>query len=228
MSHAPAVGIDEIESKALAASFGVPVPRGVRVGDLEEVPQHVAELQPPFVVKVLSNTPIHKSDVGGVKVGLTSNTEVMAAIQQMQDDPRVPAEVVSGYLVEEMAASGHELILGGRVDPSFGPVIMVGAGGIYVHVLDDVAVRVCPITADDALEMLQELRIAPVLFGARGQDPVDVDGLVDAIVRIGGADGLMMTHQDAISELDINPLIVGLNGLCAVDVRVVLAEGGTL
>lgn len=228
MSHVPAVGIDEIESKELAASFGLPVPRGARVSDIDEVPRSIAELQPPFVVKILSHYPIHKSDVGGVKVGLTSNAEVMAAIQQMRAEPRIPSGVVSGYLVEEMAASGHELILGGRMDPSFGPVIMVGAGGIYVHVLDDVAVRVCPITRGDALAMLQELRIAPVLFGARGQEPVDVDGLVDAIVAIGGDEGLMMTHQHEISELDINPLIVSPTGICAVDVRVVATEGGAL
>lgn len=228
MSYAPVVGIDEVESKELAARFGVPVPRGVRLSGIEEVPLTVAGLQPPFVVKVLSRTPVHKSDIGGVAVGLTSNTEVAAAIEQMQNEPRIPTGVVSGYLVEEMAASGHELILGGRVDPSFGPVVMVGAGGIYVHVLDDVAVRVCPITADDAFAMLQELRIAPLLFGARGQEPVDVDGLIDVIVKIGGENGLMVTHQDTVSELDINPLIVGPEGICAVDVRVVPAERGAI
>lgn len=226
MNDAVVVGPDEVDSKALAASFGVPVPRGVRVNKSADVTQAIAGLQPPFVLKILSQTPIHKSDVGGVKVGLTSNDDLVAGIQQMQEDPRIPIGVVSGYLVEEMAVSGQEIILGAKVDPSFGPVIMVGAGGIYVHVLDDVSVRVCPVTADDALEMLEELRIAPVIFGARGQEPVDVEGLVDAIVRIGGEGGLMMTHQDAISELDINPLIVDSKGVWAVDVRVVPTNGG--
>ncbi|GGD31641.1 acetyl-CoA synthetase [Microbacterium faecale] len=228
MNDASVVGVDELESKGLAASFGVPVPRGVRVSQVEEVSRAVAGLQPPFVVKLLSRTPIHKSDVGGVKVGLNSSADVVAAIQQMTDEPRIPSGIVSGYLIEEMAASGQELIVGAKVDPSFGPMIMVGAGGIYVHVLDDVAVRVCPVTAADALEMLQELRIAPMIFGARGQDPVDVGGLVDAIVRIGGENGLIMTHQSEISELDINPLIVGRDGACAVDVRVVPTDGGAL
>ena len=125
-----------------------------------------------------------------------------------------------------MASGDHELIIGGRVDPSFGPVVMVGAGGDYVHVLDDESVRVCPDSRAEALDMVRELRISPALLGARGQTPVDLVALVDAIVRIGGEDGLLLRHEAEIAELDINPLLVGPDGVCAVDVRIVATEEG--
>lgn len=218
-------GIDEFDSKTVAANFGIPVPRGVRIEQIEELGDQLDDLSAPYVVKILSTIPMHKSDIGGVTVGLANQFEVKDAIRAMQADSRIPHEQVTGFLIEEMAPSGHELIIGGKIDRSFGPVIMVGAGGIYVHVLDDVAVRSCPVDRTDALDMLNELRIAPLLFGARGQDPVAIDDVVDAILRIGGESGLLVTHSEEVAELDVNPLITGPHHVCAADVRVVLSEG---
>jgi acetyl-CoA synthetase (ADP-forming) len=225
MSHISTAGIDELESKLLVHDFGVPVPRGRRVSSSSEISRISEQMTPPYVVKVLSKTPLHKSDIGGVKLGVADDDGLRTAVEELSNDPRIPADLVTGYLVEEMADGSNELIIGARVDPSFGPIIMVGAGGIYIHVFDDVSVRICPVTREEAREMLSELRIAPLLFGTRGQGQLDIEAIVDVITRIGGENGLILTHEDSIVELDINPLLVDTSGVCAVDVRIVPAEG---
>jgi acyl-CoA synthetase (NDP forming) len=182
-----------------------------------------AELRLPLALKVVSPDLLHKSDAGGVKVGLKDAAEVEEAVRAMMKLPAIENARIDGFLLEEMAPAGQEVVIGGLRDAQFGPLVMVGLGGVFVEVLADVSFRICPITRVDAMEMLDELKGAALLAGARGRKPVSREAIVDALVKVGGAGGLMMTHED-IAEADINPLIVSEHGAVAVDARFVLTQ----
>ena len=214
--------LDELAGKQLLAGFGVKVPRSVTVPNAGAAAA-AAGLTPPLAVKVMSPDILHKSDAGGVKIGLQSAHEVGQAINAMAILPAIKAARIDGYLIEEMAPAGQEIVVGSVRDPDFGPMVMVGLGGIFVEVLADVAFRICPITRLDAEEMLAELKGAAILEGARGRKPVSRDAIVDVLLKIGGDDGLLMRHVDDFTEADINPLIVSETGAVAVDARFILA-----
>src|SRR5687767_7240191 len=186
--------LDEAAGKALLAEYGVAVPKTVVVRDASDTGAALRGLTFPAVVKVVSPDILHKSDAGGVRVNLRDAGEVRDAIAAMAGLPQIQAARVEGWLVEEMAPAGQEMVVGGLRDPDFGPLVMVGLGGIFVEVLADVAFRICPITRLDAEEMLGELKGAAILCGARGGKPVSQDAIVDALLRIGGEDGLLMRH----------------------------------
>ena len=215
--------LDEQSGKALLSAYGIAVPRSVMVGGADEVNEALAQLNPPYVVKVVSPDILHKSDAGGVKVRLQSATEVQQAIKAMMRQPVIAESRIDGFLVEEMAPAGQEIVIGGLRDADFGPLVMVGLGGIFVEVLADVAFRICPITRLDAEEMLAELKGKAVLEGARGRKPVAKPAIVETLLKIGGEDGLLMRHAADIKEADVNPLIVSDRGAVAVDARFVLA-----
>jgi acyl-CoA synthetase (NDP forming) len=136
--------------------------------------------------------------------------------------PKIRAARVEGWLIEEMAPAGQEIVIGGLRDPDFGPLVMVGLGGIFVEVLADVSFRICPISRLDAEEMIADLKGAAILNGARGRKPVSVDAIIDVLLKVGGEDGLLMRYGEEIKELDVNPLIVSDNGAVAVDARFIL------
>lgn len=214
--------LDERSGKALLAAYGIAVPRSVVVAGVAELEGALAQLNPPYVVKVMSPDILHKSDAGGVKVNLRTAAEAATAIRDMMQQPAIAAARIDGFLVEEMAPAGQELVVGGVRDADFGPLVMVGLGGVFVEVLADVAFRICPVTRLDAEEMLAELKGAAILDGARGRKPVPRAVIIDVLLKIGGADGLLMRHADDIREADVNPLIVSDKGAVAVDARFVL------
>jgi len=214
--------LDEQAGKSLLALYGIAVPQSLTVKTTDEVEAAFTKLRAPVVVKIMSPDILHKSDAGGVKVGLKSAAEVKDAINAMAASPQIKAARIDGYLIEEMAPAGQEIVIGGLRDPYFGPLVMVGLGGIFVEVLRDVSFRICPITRIDAEEMIDELKGAAVLDGARGRKPASRSAIVDALLKVGGDNGLMMTHVDDISEADINPMIVSENGAVAVDARFIL------
>jgi acyl-CoA synthetase (NDP forming) len=214
--------LDEQSGKALLAQHGVAVPKSSAVTSADGVEQALKSLKLPVVVKIMSPDILHKSDVGGVKVNLKSALEVQGAISAMAASPRIEGAHIDGYLIEEMAAPGQEMVIGGLRDPQFGPMVMVGLGGIFVEVLADVSFRICPITHFDAQEMLAELKGVAILKGARGTKPVSQAAIVDVLLKIGGENGLLMQHAADIKEADINPLIVSESGAVAVDARFIL------
>lgn len=214
--------LDEQSGKALLAQFGVAVPKSATVNGADGVEQALKSLELPVVVKIMSPDILHKSDAGGVKVNLKSAQEVKDAIAAMAASPAIRGVRIDGYLVEEMAAPGQEIVIGGLRDAQFGPMVMVGLGGIFVEVLADVSFRICPITRPDALEMLAELKGAAILKGARGTKPVSQEAIVDVLLKVGGENGLLMQHASDIREADINPLIVNESGAIAVDARFIL------
>ena len=214
--------LDEAAGKALLAHYGVAVPKTAVAPGVDGVDAALKGLKLPVVVKVVSPDILHKSDAGGVRVSLQSAEDVRGAIREMAALPKIAAARVEGWLIEEMAPPGQEMVIGGLRDPQFGPLVMAGLGGIFVEVLKDVSFRICPITRLDAEEMIGELKGAAVLDGARGRKPASREAIVDALLKIGGENGLLMKHADELSEIDVNPLIVSETGAVAVDARFVL------
>ncbi len=215
--------LDESQAKQLVARFGVRVPRAAVLHQEADVDAAARDLRAPFVLKAMSPTLLHKSDAGGVRLGLDSAIAVRDAMRDMQSDPRLAPHSVEGFLLEELAQAGHELAIGGRWDANFGPVVMLGLGGVFVELLADVSFRLCPIERIDALDMLGELRGLGALEGARGGVAVSKDAIVDVLMAVGGAEGLLLRGKGQIVELDLNPVIVGATHATAVDARLLLS-----
>lgn len=213
--------LDEASGKALLSRFGLRTPRSTVAVDAAAGRKAATGMTAPFVVKVVSPDILHKSDAGGVALGLDDPGAVAEAIDRMAALPAIAGARIDGWLVEEMAGAGREVVIGGLRDPQFGPMVMVGLGGIFVEILKDVAFRICPIDANDARAMLAELKGNALLKGARGEAPVDEEALVTAILALGGADGILMTLPQ-IEEADLNPVIVSESGAVAVDARFIL------
>lgn len=208
----------------LLSTFGIRTPQRCVTSDASAALAALAQLRPPLAVKLMSQVS-HKSDVGGVRLGIIDETTLLDAIHEIDCAAARHAIDVKGYLVEEMASPGIEVLVGGIVDKVFGPAVLVGLGGIYTEILDDVALRICPISAKDAQDMIRELRAAPLLLGARGRPGVDIDSLASTLLALGGAEGFLMCNATEVVEVDLNPVIVSASGAIAVDARVVLGRG---
>lgn len=200
----------EHEVKALLSEAGVPVPRGVVVRDLDF--GAAGELAEPLVLKAFGPGLVHKSDAGAVVLGLRA-ADLPAAAAEMRS--RLPD--VAGFLVEEQAAAGVELIVGVVRDAAFGPVLLAGLGGVWTEVLRDTALRLCPVSERDARGMLASLRGSRLLYGHRGAPPVDVDAVVKLLMTVGGPGGLWERLE--LGEFELNPVIAGPAGVTAVDAR---------
>lgn len=215
--------LDEFAGKQVLAAYGIDVPRSVRIPVAGPLPDELHALTAPYVLKVMSADVLHKSDVGGVRLGLRDAEGLIAARDEMARDLALSAVRVDGFLVEETAPRGHDVVIGGMRDPGFGQVLMFGLGGIFVEVLRDVSFRVCPIEPVDAREMIAELRGATVLSGARGGLKIDEQRVVDLLMTIGGPRGLLMELDKELDEVDLNPVIVSEHRAVAVDARLVLS-----
>ncbi|MFI9596232.1 acetate--CoA ligase family protein [Nonomuraea sp. NPDC052265] len=204
----------EHEVKALVAAAGVPVPRGVVVRDLDFTA--AGELAGPLVLKAFGPGLVHKSEAGAVRLGLRADG-LAAAAEEMRS--RLDVE---GFLVEEQAPAGVELIVGLVGDPGFGPVLLAGLGGIWTEAMRDTALRLCPISERDARLMLDELRGSALLHGHRGRPPVDVDAVVKLLMTVGGPGGLWERLE--LGEFELNPVIATPSGVTAVDARYLPGE----
>ena len=218
--------LSEPAAKRVLSACGLRVPRSVVVKHRDEAGTVLERLRGPLALKLVSPDVLHKSDFGGVKLGLLQAADILAGMDDMANRCVAAGYRLDGFLLEEMAPAGHELVIGGFRDPSFGQVIMLGLGGIFVEILRDVAFRICPITQLDAREMLDELRGAALLRGARGGARVPDAVITDVLLAIGGEGGLLTRCADSIAELDINPLIVSARGAVAVDARLILCPRG--
>ncbi|MEW9547751.1 acetate--CoA ligase family protein [Nonomuraea sp. NPDC050783] len=212
----PREHVHEHEVKELLRAAGVPVPRGVVVPCGAEGPRGgfpvPGELAEPLVLKAYGPGLVHKSEAGAVVLGLRA-ADLPAAAGEMR--ARVPG--LAGFLVEEQAAAGVELIVGLVRDPAFGPVLLAGLGGVWAEALRDTALRLCPVSERDARRMLGSLRAAPLLGGVRGRPPVDLEALVGLLVAVGGPGGLWERLE--LGEFELNPVIATPDGVTAVDAR---------
>lgn len=217
--------LDEPTSKRILEGYGIQTPRSVVIRSGDDISAALEGLSLPVVLKLVSPDVLHKSDFGAVVLGLRDATAIQAAMHDITQRCHDKAYRVDGFLLEEMAAQGHEIVIGGYRDDDFGPIVMFGLGGIFVEILQDVAFRICPITQVDAKEMLAELRGAALLKGARGGLAVPDSVIVDALLAVGGEQGMLVQLHDLVKELDINPLLASDQGVTALDARIVFAEG---
>jgi acyl-CoA synthetase (NDP forming) len=210
----------EPEAAGLFGEHGLPVPPFRLAAGGAEAAAAARELGFPVVLKVVSRDVLHKSDAGGVRVGLADAAEVEEAWREMTTTvaSRVPGARIEGALVAPQAAEGLECIVGMTRDPQFGPVLMFGLGGVFVELLKDVSFRVLPIGRADAEEMVREIKGFPLLAGVRGSAPRDVGAVVDFLL----ATAALVEANPEIREVDVNPLRVYAAGVLALDARVVL------
>ena len=205
----------------LLETFGIPVVPTILVQTVDEAVAAATQVGFPVVLKVESPSVQHKSDVGGVVLGVATPEAVRDTFCRIHQEvaARAPAAEIAGILVQPMVPQGIEVILGIKCDPMFGPVIICGLGGIFVEILRDVAIGLPPLSREQAREIIRQLRMWEILAGARGRPPADVDALSDAIVSLSR---LALTLRDRIVALDINPLIVygEGKGVLAVDALV--------
>ena len=216
--------LGEVEARQVLTGYGFKVPAGRLAHTSDEALAAAAGIGYPVVLKIASPDILHKSDIGGVRVNLTSPEQVQDAFDLLTLRARrfMPDADIWGCLVQEMVSGGREVILGVSRDPQFGPLLMFGLGGIYVEVLKDVAFRLAPLTRDDAREMITEIRSYPLLAGARGQKAADSGAIVDGLLRL----SQLVCDFPEIVEMDINPLSVmdADHGAVAMDARITIAH----
>ncbi|CAE6496132.1 MAG: acetate--CoA ligase family protein [Candidatus Nitrosotenuis sp.] len=214
--------ITEEASKSILKTYGVKVPPYALVKSADEAVAAAKKIGYPLVMKIVSPQILHKTDVGGVKVGLDNDTDVKKTFNDMYGRLSKKKGVeVKGVLLEKMVPKGIELIVGLQVDPQFGPVMMVGLGGVMTEVFKDVAFRMLPITTADAKSMLNELKSSKIFKGFRGSEPVDMNMLAKALVQIGK---LGVDNAKYINSIDFNPVVVYPKSYFVVDAKIILAK----
>ena len=214
------VHLSEVEAKDLMRKAGIPVVDTVLARSKAEAMSMAKHLGFPVALKVMSSDIVHKSDIGGVKLGLQSARQVGAAYSEIIASVRdkQPAAKVEGMSVQKMARPGVEVIIGMSKDPQFGPVLMFGLGGILVEILKDVSFRIVPLTRRDAAEMVREIKGFPVLQGYRGSEPVKTSVLEDLLMKL----SKFADKHPEIKEIDLNPIFAYRDSAVAVDARVIL------
>ncbi len=203
----------EHEVKALLKEMGFPVPKGIFVDKemVEQIPA-IVDILYPVVAKVSLSKIVSKSEVNGVRIGLKNEIELKKAVLEL-----LQIEDAEGVLIEEMAEPGIEVILGGVVDEQFGPVVMFGLGGFFVELFRDVAFALAPIEKEDALWLVNQIKGYRLLEGYRGKPPVDINTLLEIIVKVSGiiATGL-------IKEIDLNPVSLYPQGAMVLDAKILI------
>jgi acetyl coenzyme A synthetase (ADP forming)-like protein len=210
--------LSDIEASRIIGAYGIPLPASKLARNADEAAVFAAEIGFPVVMKIASLDILHKSDIGGVKVNITTPEAARNAYIEIVDNATrlMPEAQITGVDVQALI-KGREVILGMNSDATFGPLLLFGLGGIYVEVLKDVTFRVAPITTSDANDMIREIRSYPLLTGVRGERPADIPAVVDALLRL----SQLVTDLKGITELDINPLMVreAGKGAVAIDCR---------
>jgi len=212
------------EGAAVMRAADIRMPLSKIAHNIDEAVKFAEEIGYPVVMKVVSKDILHKSDAGGVLVDLENKKEVIVGYEAIMHSCRQynSKAVIQGIEVAEMAGKGIELIVGARRDPSFGPVVMCGLGGIYVEVMKDISFRALPIHRGVALSMLEEIRSYPLLLGARGEEKKDIESVIDTIIKIGS----IIKKCERITDIEVNPIVVYdlENGIKALDARILISK----
>ncbi len=218
-----AVDLGENEAKALLQAAGIPVNRGVVAADVEQAVARAAEIGFPLVAKIVSPQVVHKTEVGGVALNLRNAGELRDALVTMKArvQQAMPEAQIEGFFLQAMVTGTVELLVGARHDAQFGPMVIVGSGGVLVELMKDIVLLPLPVSRAAARDALLSLKIAPLLRGYRGGDPVDLDAAADVVLRF-AAIAERMGGRDF--EIEVNPLKLGANGCVAVDARARIGE----
>jgi acetyltransferase len=218
------LSLGDAESREIMEAYGLRIPRSILAKNVEEAVAAADSIGYPVVMKIASPDILHKSDIGGVRVNVRDGDQVRDLFDLLvyRAQRSVPDAQIWGVLVQEMVSKGKETIIGVNRDPQFGPLLMFGLGGIYVEVFKDVTFRIAPVSEQEAVEMVQEIRSYHLLRGVRGEKPSDLVAITDTILRV----SQLVTDFPEIVEMDINPLMVyeAGRGAVAVDMRFVLKE----
>ncbi|MES0325321.1 MAG: acetate--CoA ligase family protein [Candidatus Bathyarchaeia archaeon] len=210
----------EHEAKALFALYDLPVTQ-IQVAPTEDEAVEAANrIGYPIVLKIVSPQILHKSDAGGVIVGVEDDQGIRDGFKKIVKNAKAynaDAEI-TGILVQEMAPNGTEIIVGSTTDPTFGPTLMFGLGGIFVEILKDVSFRVAPITERDAAEMIEEIKAVKILDGARGMPPCHKPTLAEILHKT----SKMLMENPEIKELDMNPILAYPDSAMIVDARIIM------
>ncbi|MCA9724900.1 MAG: acetate--CoA ligase family protein, partial [Kurthia sp.] len=214
--------LSEAQAATVLQAYGIPTTNRVIAMDVEAAKAVSEQMGYPVVMKVDSAQIPHKTEADAIRLNLQNEAEVQQAFHEIMQNAKnyCPEAIINGISVQEMLGEGVEMIIGAQRDPLFGPVIMVGLGGIFVEIFKDVSFRVAPLSRKDAVDMLEELKGKALLHGARGKVKVDTEAIIDVLLRVSS---LMMDH-DQIEELDINPLIVYEKGVKAADAMMALKK----
>ena len=212
--------LSQIEVFKLLESYQIPIARWAKAATFEDAATAAAEIGYPVVMKVLSPSIIHKTDSGGVRLDIRDKQELENAYAEMHESvaQEYPDAVIEGTIIQEYLNKGTEVILGSKYDPHFGPVLAFGSGGVYTEIMDDVALRVPPLSEAELEEMIMETKIGKILSGARGAKPADKNVLVKHIKSF----ITLVLENPSIAEMDINPLLVSENRVIALDARIAL------
>ena len=205
------------EAFEVLQAYGIPVAEYRAIHRKEGLRETMRRMEGPVALKVISPKISHKSDVGGVVLNICPLSEAESAYDRMKKLVKGPS---SGVLVQKMVSDGKEIILGAKRDPSFGPVVLFGLGGIYVEIFKESSLRVAPINRSEAEEMISELRSSAILKGVRGEPPLDTGALVEHLLRL----SQLITDFPEIEGIDINPVKVMEKGAVAVDARVLISR----
>lgn len=210
------------EGKAITDAYGIPTPGEALAESADDAVAVAARIGFPVAMKIVSPEILHKTDAGGVQIGVGSAAEVRAAFTTIVSNARAydPNAQILGVQVQQMVPAGTEILIGTVTDPTFGKVVAFGLGGVLVEVLKDVTFRLAPATKDDALSMLDGIRAAEILRGVRGGAAVDRDALADLVVRV----SQLAADFPNIAEVDLNPVFASASGVMAADVRILLTE----
>jgi acyl-CoA synthetase (NDP forming) len=224
MSVHPSSMLLEPEAISLLRDYSIPYPDHGVARSAEEAVDIAARLGYPVVLKIVSPDAIHKSDMGGVALGIGDGSGVADAYDRIVATVRehIPDADIQGILVSKQAPAGLEVIVGAMHDAMFGPAVLFGLGGIFTEVLRDVTFRVVPLEHRDAQEMIREIRGFRLLAGVRGQPGYDVEALVELLLAV----SRMVVERPEIEELDLNPVRLFERGLMALDVRVLNRSQG--
>jgi len=212
--------LTELESREVLAYYGITLVKGEIVKTIEDAKKFVDKIGYPVVLKVVSPQIIHKSDVGGVVIDIRNEKELFQAYHGIVKsvEEKMPKAVIDGFFIQEMISGGHEVIVGGKWDSTFGQTIAFGLGGVFVEVFKDVSFRVVPIKKEDALQMIKEIKAYKILKGYRGKKPVSIEALVDILMKT----SKMMEENPEIKELDINPVFALPDQAIAGDARMII------
>jgi acetyltransferase len=212
------------EAQRVMDIAGISIPRSKPAQTIQKAVETAYTIGYPVVMKVVSKDIIHKSDAGGIALNLENDKEVIDAYGAIMESCKAyaPSAVIEGVDISEMVGEGIELIVGARIDHIFGPIVMIGLGGIYVEVMKDVSFRSFPLDKTEIIRMIEEIRSYPLLLGVRGEKIKDIEMVIDTIMKL----GTIIRHCKGISDIEINPLVVYEQGLGvkAVDVRIILTK----